>query len=344
MVRIDGGIGIDNTDNTNRNIVQPETERPPEVCTDDRFGADSRFGFLSLTESIFKLRANVAAPQTPPAAPTVDQGRIDEGVNQVFQAAGSGYGNATVELANQLRGQSDEYQAQFIKTLYEKTGPGFTDQVLRTAGGEIPHHISDARPSEDDQRVIATALGKAYDRGALNSDFVAKILQWESQLLPPRNDYSGRLVAKSGSRELMRAYADQALALYANKSWETESFNSGAAFALAGDPELLQEKLAQLKRDGGLEDFIKNLDPAKFNVPYYESYDNALSHIITTAARIQPPTPEVLDLFRTVANNLMEAKGVPESMTKLYTGGYTETLRWPNGKVEDTIFHSNAEF
>lgn len=344
MILVDGGYSSEQV----KPAPKPEPPPPPKPAetVTDRDGADSLRGLFSLSAAVSKLRAVPLTTPKPPAASVTpdEQKQIDDGTEKVFQTMGNGDGNATVELANQLRGKSDNYQAQFFKTLYEHTNAGLTGNLLRTAGGEMPHYISDARPSDDDKAVIATAFGKAYDQGAIGKEFVDNMLKFESIRLPPGNDYSGNLVAQSGSSKLIKDYSEIAFGLYNNGSNETATFNSGATKALSGDPQLLQTKLSELGRDGKLEDFLKNLTPSRFNVPYYEEGDNALANIITTAARIQPPTAEVLGLFKYVANNQMDQQGIPEAMTQLYTGGNTEFLRFPNGKVDGTIFHSNAEF
>lgn len=124
------------------------------------------------------------------------------------------------------------------------------------------------------------------------------------------------------------------------------SFNLGAARAMAGDADVLQQQLARMS-DAQLDEFLKVIDPNRYSrsiAGYNTGYDNALATFVRGVAHIQPPTEQVLSLFEKAANNYMDRPGMPDAMVELFTGGYTEYVRWPNGKIEGTIFHSNSEF
>jgi hypothetical protein len=333
--------------------IQPKITQPQTVKTnvDSPVEANpaSKTGMFAFAADLAKAKLNAAANATAAANITPkEQDEIKKGVEKVFQTIGNGDGKATVELANQLRGKSPEYQAEFMKQLKDTVGVGNLEGLLRTAGGETPHFLSDARPSDSDKQVIAQALGNAFDKGALGTDFIKQTLDWESKRIPAGNDYLGELIGKSGSRGLKEAFFDESMKMYNPKNSgyfpDTSSFISGAAKAIAGDPTLLQSKLSELNKKGELETFIKGLDPKKFNVPYYEEQNNALSKIVAGAAKIQPPTAEVLQLFKTTANNFMggdynDRFGMADAMTKLYTGGTTTYS--PTGGAYQT--NSNAE-
>jgi len=305
------------------------------------------------TSTALIIQANT--PTQTSGTQSVDPRQIDQGVGKVFNALGYGNGTAAVELAKQLRNQTPEYQAAFMKELSSKLGPGLVEGILADAGGRLPSFVSDARPSSDDTQVIANALGNAYDSGAIGPDFVQKMLNFEQQRLPGENQFLGDLIGQSNSRGLKETFFDQSMNMYSHSPSpagyykSTANFISGAAAALAGDPALLQQKLASMERAGTLDDFLKNLDPRKFNPAIIPEYDNSYAKIVTAAGQIQPPTPEVTELFRYTANNYMggsynDTYQMAEAMTQLYTSGYTTYARFPNGKIADSTFHSNAQY
>jgi hypothetical protein len=337
-------IGKNKVDLGHTKTETPKPEKNPVVSATEA-KPDSKTGMFEFANNLAKAKLNATVQNLAPS----NQSEINKGIEQVVKTLGSGEGKSTVELANQLRGKSPEYQAEFLKQLQDKIGVQNLTDMLEVAGGKLPHHIDDARPSDSDKQVIAQALGNAFDKGGLDKDFISKALDWESKKLPPGNDYLGELVGKSNSRNLKETFFDESMRMYdPNRSGyipDTSSFISGAAKAIAGDPTLLQTKLSELNKDGKLEDFIKGLDPKKFNVPYYEEQNNALSKIVAGAAKIQPPTAEVLTLFKTVSNNFLggdynDRYGMADAMTKLYTGGATTYS--PTGTAYQTT--SNAQF
>jgi hypothetical protein len=275
-----------------------------------------------------------------------EQGRIEDGVEAVFQRAGYGYAEAAIELSKQLDGQSEEYRAEFMSKLWNAAPSVMTD-ILRGAAGER-HYISEDWPTESDQYNIATSLGAAYDRGLLPRDFVSQMLTHDARFsMPPNNEYTGTIVGMSGSKALINSYVDQSLAMAKGDEPEwVQSFNLGAARAMAGDPQVLQSRLASMKPEE-LSDFLAHIDPdwhSRSIAGYDSGYTNALATLVRGAARIEPPTEEVLNLFREASLNYIDRPGMQDATAELFTSGYTEYIRLPTGKVMDTVFHSNAEF
>lgn len=68
MIRVDGGYTGEV--NQRETAAQPERTGQDNFLANNNSGADSRLGFLSFTESLFKLRANIAVPQTAPVQQT----------------------------------------------------------------------------------------------------------------------------------------------------------------------------------------------------------------------------------------------------------------------------------
>lgn len=294
------------------------------------------------------------APDQATETPSVDP-RIDQGINSVFNALGTGNGTAAVELAKQLRGQTPEYQAAFLKQLNDKLGVIREEGILAAAGGRPRTFASDASVSTDDAQVVADALGNAYDSGAVGADFVQNMLNFEQQRPGLENHFLGDLVGQSNSRGLKETFFDQSMSMYAHSPapagyfGSTANFISGAAAALAGDPGLLQQKLASMQKNGALDGFLQNLDPKKFNPAIIPEIDNSYAKIVSAASQIQPPTSEVTELFRYTANHYMggdynDLYRMADAMTQLYTGGYTTYARFANGKIDDSTFHSNAQY
>lgn len=275
-----------------------------------------------------------------------EQGRIKDGVDAVFQRTNYGYAEAAIELSKQLNGQSEEYRAEFMAKLWN-TAPSVAADIMRGAAGKR-HYISEGWPTEADQYNIGSSLGAAYDRGLLPTDFVDQILTLDSRYqMPPNNEYSGSIVALSGSKNLINSYVDRSLEMAKGDEPEwVQSFNLGAARAMAGDPEILRERLDAMKPEE-LSDFLAHIDPRWHDrkiAGYDSGYTNALTTLVRGAARIEPPTEGVLNLFRDVSLNYMDRAGMRDAMAGLFTAGYTEYIRLPSGKVMDTVFHSNAEF
>ena len=275
-----------------------------------------------------------------------EQRRIDDGVDRVFQRTNYGYADAAIELSKQLNGRSEEYRAEFMAKLWN-TAPSVAADILRGAAGKR-HYVSDGWPTEADQYNIGSSLGAAYDRGLLPKDFVNQLLTFDARLQQiPNNEYSGSIVALSDSKNLINSYVDRSLQMAkgGDPEW-VQSFNLGAARAMAGDPQILRERLDSMRPEE-LSDFLNHIDP-KWHDTKIAGYDsgntNALATLVRGAARIEPPTEGVLNLFREAALNHMDRPGMRDAMAGLFTAGYTEYIRLPTGKVMDTVFHSNAEF
>ena len=309
-------------------------------------GTVARFvGDLRPTQTQADMALHNVASQVTALTPD-ESARIEDGVEKVFERAGYGYAEGAIELSRQLDGQSEEYRAEFVAKLWE-TAPSVAASVLRGAGGER-HYASEGWPSESDQYNIATSLGAAYDRGLLPSDFVNQLLTLDSRYgTPPNNEYTGTVVGMSDSKGLINAYVNRSLQMAQgdDPDW-IQSFNLGAARAMAGDPQILRARLDAMKPEE-LSDFLAHIDPewhSRSIAGYDSGYTNALATLVRGAARIEPPTEGVLNLFREVSLNYMDRPGMPDAMAELFTSGYTEYIRLPNGKVMDTVFHSNAEF
>lgn len=356
MAHIEGYSATKRVETTKPKIESTEAKVETKTEVNNGGGSTSKKGFVSFAGSMVKAKLAQTSFTKTNQAQTVnvtpeENAQIQEGVEQVWKELGSGEGNATVELASQLRGQSADYQAEFIRQLNDTITPYNTQRLLNIAGGETPWHISDARPSESDSRVIARAIGNAYDRGTIGNEFIQEALEYSKT--PGNNHYLGNIIGQSNSQALKEAFFDESMALYSPDKpgyyGSTETFISGAANAIAGDPELLQTKLAEMSANGTLNDFLDNLDPKKFNTAVIAEYDNAYAKLIETAARIQPPTAEVAELFEYTSNNYLggsynDRYGMADAMTKLFTGGNWERHELPNGQIIDQTFHSNAEF
>ncbi|MDQ3806481.1 MAG: hypothetical protein M3416_21945 [Acidobacteriota bacterium] len=289
---------------------------------------------------------NVARQVTTGVTPG-EQRQIEEGVEDVFNRAGYGYGDAAIELASQLRNRSAEYQAAFMSELYDYA-PSVANDILRGAAGGNRHHVSEPFASDSDRYVIARALGEAYDRGQLPADFVGQLLSHDARFSsPPNNEYTGTIVGLSGSEALINAYVDRSLEMAKgdDPDW-VQSFNLGAARAMAGDPQVLQQRLERMSQ-AELRDFLAHVEPewhSRSIAGYDSGYNNALATLVRGAADIQPPTEQVLNLFSEVAQNYMGRVGVADAMGELFTSGHTEHVRFANGRIAEDIFHSNAEF
>lgn len=279
---------------------------------------------------------------------TADEERqVEQGVDAVFQRTNYGYPAAAIELARQLNGHSTEYRMEFMRRFYE-TSPPVAMDILRGAANGDRHHISEPFTTESDRRTVASALGEAYDCGLLPSSFVEQLLKNDSMRMPPNNEFTGTIVGLSGSQSLINAYVDRSLELARGSDPEwIQSFNLGAARAMAGDPEILRQRLQRMSADE-LKDFLSKIDPRWHDTKiggYDSGYTNALATFVRGAARIEPPDEQVLNLFREVSTKYTtDRAGVSDALAELFTSGYTEYVRLPNGRVEDTIFHSNSEF
>ena len=275
-----------------------------------------------------------------------EERQVGRGVEAVFQRTNYGYPAAAIELARQLRGHSAEYRAEFMRRFYQ-TSPPVASDILRGAADGGRHHVSEPFVGEADRRTVATALGEAYDRGLLPPDFVGRLLQGDSTRMPPNNEYSGAVVALSGSQSLINAYVDRSLELAQGREPEwIQSFNLGAARAMAGDPEILRQRLERMGPDG-MRDFLAKIDPRWHDTRiggYDSGYTNALASFVRGAARIEPPDEQVLNLFREAAAKYTDRAGVSDALAEVFTAGHTEQVRLTSGRVEETVSHPNSEF
>ncbi len=131
--------------------------------------------------------------------------RIEDGIDKVWERANYGYAESAIELSKQLDGQSEEYRAEFMAKLWD-TAPSVAADILRGAAGKR-HYMSEGWPTEADVYNIASSLGAAYDRGLLPSDFVDQLLTLDAKYqMPPNNEYSGTIIAESGSKNLINAF------------------------------------------------------------------------------------------------------------------------------------------
>lgn len=304
----------------------------------------SNNGAATVTQADTALHNVAAQVQTGGGITPEQQAEIDKSIEQIFQQANYGDAAAAVELANQLQGKSDEYQAELIKQFVEKSN-GYAFNVIRAAGGER-NFVSEPFLTDVQRYIIGSSLGDAYKQGKLSSNFVDALLQHDSKFsMPPNNEYSANIIALSGSKDLINAFIDKSLELAkGNEPEYIQSFVLGAARAMASDPQILQERMAKMS-DEEFTQFLKDIDPERFSnavAGYDYGYTNALATLVNGAARIQPPTPEVLRLFQTAAGNYMDRSGMNEAMSKLFTAGYTTTEHF--GRISEDVFHSNAEY
>jgi hypothetical protein len=227
-------------------------------------------------------------------------------------------------LAERMRDRTREARATFLARLNEQEGTDIVRDLLRGAAGEV-RKPSDRPLSVADQAGIASALGEAFDSGQLPGSFVEQLLWLEENLSnPPSNERSGEMVAASGSKALIRAFVNRSF-LFARHSPRAASANLllGAARAMAGDPEILQEGLDRLLAAGELETFLGQLAPSRRGAPApgYEATDNALACLVNAAAAIQPPTAAVAALFTLVSRDSRDEPGLGDALGNLFISG-----------------------
>ena len=227
-------------------------------------------------------------------------------------------------LAERMRDRTRADRAMFLARLNEQEGTDILRDLLRGAAGEV-RSPSDRPLSVADQAGIAGALGEAYDSGQLPGSFVEQLLWLEENLSsPPSNERSAEMVAASGSQELIRAFINRSF-LFARHSPRAASANLllGAARAMAGDPEILQEGLDGLLAAGELEAFLTQLAPSRRGLPApgYDETDNALACLVNAAAAIQPPTPAVAALFALVSQHSRDEPGLADALGNLFISG-----------------------
>ncbi|HEX8355414.1 MAG TPA: hypothetical protein VF611_21080, partial [Pyrinomonadaceae bacterium] len=210
----------------------------------DFTAAALRFGLLAVVDA--GTGATAARRQTPDVGQSLDA---------VWEAYGLGYAQGGArELARQLRGGDAAFQTELIRRLTGGDSEAAV-RMLRAAGSEPVPYGGDERVTASDGRVIARALGAAYERGALGADFARRWVRAEADHVNrpgsfgdwPYNEYTGNLVAQSGSTRLMRDYANASVDHAAAAETSNDlHFLNGAARAAAGDPAVLADVLGRL--------------------------------------------------------------------------------------------------
>jgi len=251
------------------------------------------------------------------------QQQINDGVKKVEDRLGYGYSAAAAELANQLRGQTTGYQAQFISTLNSQMPPMLTTRVLRAGAGEPPRFAGEQQPTAADQQLIAQSVGAAYDQGLLPSNFAQQLLTTDSRLFPSNNEFTANLVSNSGSQSLKLAYVDQAVAM-SQQGGNTASFATGAAIVMSHDPTVMQTELAQMS-NSTLQSFVNQL---KGNSSY----------------GIYGMQSALTDLYRTGLQLTDAQTGQPSSTaTRLFFDGLSGgNVNGDTQKLLDNFFNSNS--
>ncbi len=240
----------------NSNVTERRAEIVPTADADNDFtpGASSLTGEQNFIANAvrFALFAVNGAGGGAAARQTPD---VQQALDAVWEAYGLGYsqGGAT-ELARQLRTGDDAFDAELTRRLTAGDSEAAV-RILRAAGSEPVPYGGDERVSSSDGHVIARALGEAYDRGLLGTDFARRWVRAEADYVNrpgsfgdwPYNEYTGNLVAQSGSTRLMRDYANACLEHAAGAQTSNDLYVlNGAARAAAGDPAVLAEILGRL--------------------------------------------------------------------------------------------------
>ncbi|HEX8685634.1 MAG TPA: hypothetical protein VF654_04005, partial [Pyrinomonadaceae bacterium] len=230
-----------------------------------------------------------------------------------------------------------DFQTELMRRLTEGDSEAAV-RMLRAAGGEPVPYGGDERVSASDGLTVARALGEAYDRGALGADFARRWVEAEAEYVNrpgtfgdwPYNEYTGNLVAQSGSPRLMRAYADACIEHAAGAQTPNDLYVlNGAARAVAGDPSVLTEVLGRLDAGqyaGGrinLERFLGTVNTPRDLIGEDPNRavggESPLAALLNGAARM--PRGELeLKLFSTVAANehFFDGRGVADALVRLY--------------------------
>jgi hypothetical protein len=177
-VRDAGGVEL------NSNVPERRAETLRTADTDDDLtrGASSRTGEQNFIANAvrFALFAVDGAGGGAAARQTPD---VQQALDAVWEAYGLGYaqGGAT-ELARQLRTGDAAFDAELMRRLTAGDSEAAV-RMLRAAGSEPVPYGGDERVSSSDGRVIARALGEAYDRGLLGTDFARRWVRAEPTTL-----------------------------------------------------------------------------------------------------------------------------------------------------------------
>jgi hypothetical protein len=330
-VRDAGGVEL--------NLNDVSEERAEVVTTADAGsdtgpGASSRtgeqdFAAGALRFALFGWVDPAARRQTPD---------VQQSLDAVWGAYGLGYAQGgAAELARQLRTGDSAFQAELIKRLTEGNSEAAV-RILRAAGSEPVPYGGDERVSAADGRTVARALGSAYDRGLLGADFARQWVEAEADYVNrpgsfgdwPYNEYTGNLIAQSGSSRLMRAYADACIEHAAGAETPNDLYVlNGAARAIAGDPAVLTAVLGRLDAGqyaGGridLERFLGTINTPRDLIGEDPNRavggESPLAALLNGAARM--PRGELeLKLFSTVASNehFFDGRGVADALVRLY--------------------------
>lgn len=331
-VRDAGGVEL-NLNEVSEN--RAETAQTSDAGNETGPGASSRTGEQDFAANALRFAlfgwVDAAARRQPP--PDVQQS-----LDKVWEAYGLGYAQGGAEeLARQLRAGDADFQAELIRRLTEGNSEAAV-RMLRAAGGEpVPYGGTD-RVSSPDGATVARALGAAYDRGLLGADFARQWVQAEADYTNrpgnfgdwPYNEYTGNLIAQSGSSRLMRDYAEACIEHAAGAQEPNDLYVlNGAARAIAGDPAVLTEVLGKLDAGqyaGGridLERFLGTINTPRDLIGEDPNRavngESPLAALLNGAARM--PRGELeLKLFSTVASNehFFDGRGVADALVRLY--------------------------
>jgi hypothetical protein len=335
-VRDAGGGGLNLND-----VSQERAETVPAAVAENDFGpgASSRTGEQDFAAAAMRFAlfagADGAGGTTAARRQTPD---VQQSLDAVWEAYGLGYAQGGArELARQLRTGDAAFQTELVRRLTEGDSEAAV-RMLRAAGSEPVPYGGDERVTASDGRVIARALGAAYDRGALGADFAGRWVQAEADYVNrpgsfgdwPYNEYTGNLVAQSGSARLMRDYANACFDHAAAAETSNDlHFLNGAARAAAGDPAVLTEILGRLDAGqvaGGrltLGTFLGVINTPRDLIGEDPGRavngESPLAALLNGAARM--PRGELeLKLFSTVAANgdFAEGRGVADALVRLY--------------------------
>jgi hypothetical protein len=324
-----GGLNLNGVSND-----ASEAVTTADAGNDFGSGASSRagereFAASALRFALFGWVDPAARRQTPDVRRSLDA---------VWEAYGLGYAQGGAEeLARQLRTGDAAFQAELIRRLTEGNSEAAV-RILRAAGGEPVPYGGTERVSAADGLTVARALGEAYDRGLLGADFAAGWVRAEADYVNrpgnfgdwPYNEYTGNLVARSGSSRLMRAYADACIEHAAGAQTPNDLYVlGGAARAAAGDPSVLAAVLRRLDAGqyaGGqidLERFLGAINTPRDLIGEDPNRavngESPLAALLNGAARL--PRGELkLKLFKTVASNegFFDGRGVADALVRLY--------------------------
>ena len=293
----------------------------------------SRTGEQNFSASLVRFNLFAVAGNKGAAKPDVQKS-----LDAVFEAYGMGYAQGGArELARQLRQGDAAFRAELMGRLTEGNSPAAI-RILRAAGSEPVPYGGSERVSAADGQIIARALGEGYDRGKLGGDFARQWVRAEADFINrpgsfgdwPYNEYTGNLIAQSGSAKLMRDYATAAInhAARAETSNDLQMLN-GAARAMAGDSGVLTEILGKLDRkqfaggDIDLERFLGTINTPKELIGEDPSRavrgESPLAALLNGAAYMPRGALE-LKLFSTIASNsrFTEGRGVADALVRLY--------------------------